>query len=112
MNIYLRIKEMCEQKNISVPFLEKECGIGTKTISKWSASSPSVDKLEKIADYFGVSVDYITGRTEHALDKDINALLSDPARRALLKSTAKLSKEDIEFVSRIVENIGERKSDD
>ena len=105
MNIYLRIKEMCEKEGISVAELERICGIGTKTIFKWNVSSPSVDKLQKIADHFGVSVDYIVGREDHATDEDINSLLSDPARRALLKSTASLSKKDIEFVSRIIENL-------
>lgn len=105
MNIYLRVREMCEREGITVPELERRCGIGTKTISKWGVSSPSVDKLQKIADYFGVSVDYIVGREDHATDEDLNSLLSDPARRALLKSTASLSKQDIEFVSRIIENL-------
>ena len=106
MNIFLRVKELCDEHGISVPELERRCGIGTKTISKWKVSSPSVDKLERIADYFGISVDSIIGRNDHANDEDINSLLSDPSRRALLKSTAKLSKADIEFVARIIENIG------
>ena len=107
MNIYLRVKELCAEHGISVTELEKKCGIGTKTINKWGASSPSVDKLQRIADYFGVSVDYIIGREDHATDEDINSLLSDPARRALLKSTAKLKRADIEFVSRIIESLGD-----
>lgn len=107
MNIYLRVKELCVERGISIAELEKKCGIGTKTINKWGTSSPSVDKLERIADYFGVTVDYLIGREDHATDEDINELLSDPARRALLKSTAGLKRSDIEFISRIIENIGE-----
>ena len=38
--------------------LEKTLGFGNGTIKKWGESSPSVDKLKKVADYFGVSVDY------------------------------------------------------
>lgn len=38
-------------------------------------------------------------------DEAINELLSDPDRVALLKATAKLTKQDIEFVSRIIENL-------
>ena len=30
-----------------------------------SGSEPSADKIEKIADYFNVSVDYILGRTNN-----------------------------------------------
>ena len=107
MNVYLKIKELCAERNISIAELEKKCGLGTKTINKWGTSSPSIDKIERIADYFGVSVDFLMGREDHASEADINELLSDPARRALLKSTAGLKRSDIEFISRIIENLGE-----
>ena len=106
MNIYLMIKALCAEHGISIAELEKKCGIGTKTINKWGVSSPSVDKLDRIADFFGVSVDYLMGREDHATEEDINELLADPARRALLKSTAGLKRSDIEFISRIIENLG------
>ena len=38
----------------------------TRTIQNiLSGSSPSVDKIYKIADYFDVSVDYLLGRTDN-----------------------------------------------
>lgn len=34
-------------------------GFGNGTIGKWDKASPSADKLKMVADYFGVSVDYL-----------------------------------------------------
>lgn len=51
------IKMLCRAHGISVPKLEDKLGFGGGTISKWSKSSPSVDKLQKIAEYFQVTVD-------------------------------------------------------
>ena len=56
------ISRLCKEKGISVAKLERETGISNGTISRWSTSSPTVEKLEKVADYFGVSVDSLLGR--------------------------------------------------
>lgn len=52
----LRIKELCEQKGITLSKLEKECGLGHATISKWDKSSPNLSSLKKVADYFGIPI--------------------------------------------------------
>ena len=57
-SIYLRVCEMCRQRGIAVSVLESKLGFGRSTIKKWEKSVPSVVKLKKVADYFGVSVDY------------------------------------------------------
>jgi transcriptional regulator with XRE-family HTH domain len=42
----------------------KDTGISQATLSDWKngISVPKVDKLAKIADYLGVSLDYLLGR--------------------------------------------------
>lgn len=51
------ITRLCKEKGISIARLEKELGFGNATIRGWSISSPSVDNLKKVADFFGVTVD-------------------------------------------------------
>lgn len=58
------IKKMCKEKEISIHQLEKECGLGNATIRGWEKSSPSVDKLKKVADYFGVSIEELLTEPE------------------------------------------------
>lgn len=60
--IFKKISELCKEKGISVAKLERETGISNGTISRWGTSSPTVEKLEKVADYFGVTVDSLLGR--------------------------------------------------
>lgn len=55
--MYSVIKGYCEKRGMSVAKLESELGFGNCTIVKWEHSSPSVDRLKKVADYFGVTVD-------------------------------------------------------
>lgn len=59
MDMIDRIKVLCVQNHISVSALEKSCGLGNGYISKLNKSSPNVKKLQLIADYFGVTLDYL-----------------------------------------------------
>jgi transcriptional regulator with XRE-family HTH domain len=59
------ITRLCKERGISIAKLERETGIGNGTIGRWGISSPSVENVRKVADFFGVTVDaLISGRTE------------------------------------------------
>lgn len=64
MDLLERVKELCSKKGISQRKLESEIGLSNGASSKWSKSSPSGEVLQKVADYFDVSTDYILGRTD------------------------------------------------
>lgn len=51
------IKKLCKANGVSVSALEKEMGFGNSTIAKWSTCSPTVEKLSRVADHFGVTLD-------------------------------------------------------
>ncbi|MCT8395214.1 helix-turn-helix domain-containing protein [Weissella soli] len=48
----------------SVRKLEEKIGLSNGTIASWKKSSPSKSKMEQVADFFGVSVDYLLGNTD------------------------------------------------
>lgn len=56
--MYNKIKDLCDKKGISVTTLEKEVGLSNGSIGKWKESSPKVDSLKLVADYFKKPVDY------------------------------------------------------
>ncbi len=62
MTLVQKIKALCEEKDITFAALERRLDFGNGTIRKWDNATPSGDKLAKVADYFGVSVDYLLGR--------------------------------------------------
>ena len=55
--IYTNISRLCQKEGISIAKLEKQTGLGNATIRGWSTSSPTVDRLKLVADYFGVTID-------------------------------------------------------
>lgn len=55
--IYANISNLCRDRGISISRLEKEMGFGNATIRGWATSSPTVEKLKAVADYFHVTVD-------------------------------------------------------
>ena len=55
--IFSKISVLCKERGISIARLERETGLGNATIRGWETSSPTVDKLKLVADYFGVSID-------------------------------------------------------
>lgn len=55
------IKKLCKDKSITVSQLEKEIGLSQGLVSKWMNTTPSLDKIVDIADYFHVSLDEVVG---------------------------------------------------
>jgi transcriptional regulator with XRE-family HTH domain len=53
------IQALCRENKTSIWRVEQNCGIGNGTIAKWAGNSPRIDLLKKVADYFGVTVDYL-----------------------------------------------------
>ncbi len=83
MTIYGRIKELAERQKLSIRSLEEKLGYGNGTIRRWEKQVPGVDKVQKVADYFNVSVDYLLGREDtaeviddDATEEEINEILN------------------------------------
>lgn len=77
--MYNKIKILCKEKGISVHALEKEIGLGGGTISRWQNSNPGFETVLKVANYLGVSIDFLSGekdkektRTERIFQKISN----------------------------------------
>jgi len=62
MEIVSVIKELCRDRGVSMAKLEREMGFAAGSICKWDSKIPSVERIARVADYFGVSIDYIMGR--------------------------------------------------
>lgn len=63
-NISFLIKKTAKEKNITIKQLLETCDLNINTISELSKGKQiSYLSFAKIADYLGVSVDYLLGRT-------------------------------------------------
>lgn len=64
-NLYNKVKELCRNKNITQKELADIIGINQNTIKTWEHKLPNSETLLKIADYFGVTTDYLLGRSSN-----------------------------------------------
>ena len=54
--IFENIKEIAYSKGFSIRVVEQKAGLGNGTITSWRTSSPTIEKLEKVAKALGVPV--------------------------------------------------------
>ena len=115
MTIKERIRFLSKSNGISLPVLEETLGFGAGTISKWDKSTPSADKLNAVAKYFNVSMDYLlNGIDEDGLsekdnkdiEKRLEKTLSDleNIQDALMFSGEPLDDETRELLKISIEN--------
>lgn len=69
MSLLERVKYLSNQRKISLKELALTLGMGESAIYKWDKSAPSSDNLQKVADYFGVTTDYLLGRDTQDVTK-------------------------------------------
>ena len=69
MGYYEITKQLCSKHGIKIAQLEKALEFGNGTIGKWKTSIPKTDKVQKVADYFNVSVS-VFGMDENSIKKD------------------------------------------
>ncbi|MFN6687560.1 helix-turn-helix domain-containing protein [Enterococcus gallinarum] len=64
MSIVDRVKVLAAEKQITLAELERKLNFANSSIRRWDERTPGADKIQKVADYFDVSADYLLGRTE------------------------------------------------
>ena len=62
-----RLLELRKEKGVSQAKLAKDLGVSYSVVCYWETnrSEPTAPNLVKIADYFGVSVDFLLGRVDY-----------------------------------------------
>lgn len=62
MDLKNRVQALCREKNVTSQKLEVDLGFGKGYISKLSISTPNAAKIQLIADYLEVPLDFLLGR--------------------------------------------------
>ncbi len=73
--MYAKFEELLRKNNVTAYKVAKETGVTTATLTSWKQGkyTPKVEKLQKIADYFGVTVDYFTADDDSSEQKGLTA---------------------------------------
>ncbi|NTN51314.1 helix-turn-helix transcriptional regulator [Enterococcus faecium] len=73
MTTFERIKELAKNKNKNLQQVAKDLKYGENYFYSLNAGKqPTAEKLQEIADYFNVSVDYLLGREEKETPKHVD----------------------------------------
>ena len=84
-----KVKALCLKNDITIAELSRLLGFAHTTIATWDKSSPSVEKVRQVANYFNVSVDYLLGLTE--ISKTADELFDDPEIKTLQRLRSNMS---------------------
>lgn len=62
----LRLKELREKRGLSQAALARHLSVSQSTVGGWEICKrePTFETLETVADFFGVTLDYLLGKTE------------------------------------------------
>ena len=60
-----RFRALCDQKNVSVYRACTDIGLNRSAVAKWkTGGKPNGSTAAKLAEYFGVTTDYLLGQSE------------------------------------------------
>ncbi|MCD1025745.1 helix-turn-helix transcriptional regulator [Enterococcus montenegrensis] len=102
-----RIKILLNERSMTLAELERKMNFSNGSMSRWNKTIPSVEKVQKVADYFDVSTDYLLGRTENKYaglsDEQRKMTIEEALKSAMGKDGKEIAKEDIPVLERIIE---------
>lgn len=77
--MYERYLELLNTSGVKSSDVAKATGIPPSTFSDWKRgkSSPKYEKLQKIANYFGVKADWLQGTSEYKTDDELYSKLAE-----------------------------------
>lgn len=107
MDIVQNIMDLIKERKTTAYAVSKATGISSGNFSDWKSgkAKPSQKAIQKIADYFDVSVDYLLGRepsSETKKDGNAEALPPDasltPYQKQLIEFAESLTEEEVKKV--------------
>ena len=97
-----RIQALCDRKGISISCLEKELGIGSKTISRWDKFMPNTRQLVMVAEYFDVTTDYLLGRETTTIEEKLEEMAKSEEMKILFDTTRDCTLDQLRTVAEMV----------
>ena len=109
MNSVERVKKLCKKNKIPISKLERDLGFSNGYIGQLRKGVFPDDRLAKIADYFGVSIEYLmTGEEKEnyyinpETAKIAQEIFENPEMRILFDASRNVSPEDLRTVTEMM----------
>ncbi|MCH4167717.1 MAG: helix-turn-helix domain-containing protein [Streptococcaceae bacterium] len=103
MTLFEIVKELSDKRGKNLKTVALEIGLSENALYKWKTQSPKADVLNKVADYFNVSTDYLLGREKQITIEDIEHFpliansgkpISEKTRRILVSILKEMEEND------------------
>lgn len=128
-NSYSVFEKLLKLRGVSSATVAANTGVSQTTLSQWKSgrSTPKADKLQKIADYFGVSLEYLmTGKVSYSYIEDespgyyvneevakyAQEVFDKPEMKALFDASKNLSPDTIKQFAELMKKYGGDNNDD
>lgn len=120
---YEAFERLCKAKGVTPYRVAKDTGVTTATLSSWKNGRyiPKTDKLQILADYFGVSVDCFIGvqtdeQPEYYYDKETlemaQKLFENKDLRILFDAAKDIDPSDLFFVYSLIQRMKKTNKDE
>lgn len=110
---YEIFERLCKQKGITPAEVSRRTGIAKATLTNWKKGNytPKADKMQKIAELFGVSSEYLLTGSDPSEPYYINDdtrdlaqfLYEHPEYKVIFDASRKTKAEDFEYVIKFLE---------
>lgn len=102
-----RVRELAKKQGLSINQLEEKLNFGKNSLYGLKKSNPNSKIIEKIADYFNVSTDYLLGRTDNPKIASDNEDATVDLKKAVAGSMAfdgkPLTEDEINYLADVFE---------
>lgn len=123
---YEAFEKLCKERGVTPYRVAKETGVTTATLSSWKTGkyTPKSEKLQKLADYFGVNADVFSDRDVQTLvqadtyyyNKETlemaQALFKNKELRLLFDATKDIDRNDLYLVYDLVKRMKKTSKDE
>ena len=123
--MYEVFERLLKERNVTASDVSKATGIARSNFTDWKKgrTTPKLEKIQKIADYFGVSIEYLTtgeekspivhadGQSDWYIDpataKMAQEVFADPDTRMLFDAARDAKPEDIRLAAEMLKRMKE-----
>lgn len=64
MSLYQVISVLAKDRKVSISHIERDVHIANGAIRKWATSMPKAKNVQKVANYLGVTTDYLLNEAD------------------------------------------------
>ncbi len=118
--MYAVFEDLCKKNNVRPSDVSRATGISTATLTSWKQGkyTPKQDKLQKIADFFNVSLDFLMNGKEaesYYLNPETASaaqeIFDNPDLRALFDAGRDAKPEDLRMAAELLTRLKETNRD-